>query len=142
MVLPNSFRTDYGDLILNFYPEQLGDYGAEFKATDRFGVQAIGKFNLFVFENLLPVAKLKAVPSGTNSLEYLVDASESYDADANFKGGIVEYQFTIDGIFMRLKNPRLNHIFDAGSGEHKIVLQVLDNSGALSDAVSVTINVK
>lgn len=139
--LSKSIRIDYGALVLSFYPETTGNYGSEFKATDRFGVEAIGKFNLFVFENLLPVAKLKAVP-GLSPNEYVIDASESYDADRDFNGDIVEYQFTIDGELIRLKNSIMHHIFDPGSGDHTIELKVLDNSGGLSEPATTIITVK
>ena len=139
--LPSSFRIDYGDHVLHIYPEATGNYGSQFKATDRFGVEATGKFNLFVFENLLPVSKLKVVP-GSSSNEYVIDASDSYDADRNFEGDIVEYQFKIDKTFIRLKNPVLYHVFGPGSGDHTIELKVLDNSGELSKPATTTITVK
>jgi len=139
--LPASFKIDYGNTILSFYPEAPGNYGSEFKATDRFGVETTGKFNLFVFENLLPVAKFK-IDSGLNANEYIIDASESYDEDQNFNGYIVEYQFTIDDQLIRLKNPMMHHVFDAGSGEHTIILRVLDNFGELSAPVRTTVTVK
>jgi hypothetical protein len=139
--LPGSFKIEYGALVLSFYPEATGNYGSEFKATDRFGIEATGKFNLFVFENLLPVSKLKVVP-GLSPNEYIIDASGSYDADRNFNGDIVEYQFIIDGQLIRLKNPVMHHIFDPASGDHTIELKVLDNSGALSEPARTTVTVK
>ncbi len=60
--LPKSFKIDDGNTVLSIYPEATGNYGSEFKATDRFGVETTGKFNLFVFDNLLPVAIFKVKP--------------------------------------------------------------------------------
>jgi hypothetical protein len=139
--LPKSFRVDYGPIILSFFPEATGNYGSEFKATDRFGVEATGKFHLFVFENLLPVSKFKTDP-GLSPNEYVIDASESYDPDRNFNGYIIEYQFKIDDKLITLKNPVMHHIFDPGSGAHTIELKVLDNSGGLSEPATTTITVK
>lgn len=139
--LPASFSVEYGNTILSFYPEASGNYGSEFIATDRFGIQSTAKFNLFVFENLLPVAKFKTDP-GLNANEYIIDASESFDEDHNYNGYIEEYQFTIDGQLIRLKNPVMHHVFDPGSGVHTIELRVLDNSGALSEPARTTVNVK
>lgn len=132
--LPNSFRTDYGNLILNFYPAAPGDYGASFKATDRFGKEAIGQFNLFVFDNLLPIPILKVVQQTEDPFIYTIDASESYDPDKNFHGGIIKYQFTIDGQILELKNPILQHVFDK-KGEHLVKLKVFDNSGGESQII-------
>jgi len=139
--LPASFKIDYGNTILSIYPETIGNYGSEFKAKDRFGVETTGKFNLFVFENLLPVALFTATP-GLNTNEYVFDASESYDTDSYFNGYIVEYQFTIENQLIRLKNPIMRHIFDPGSGDHIIELRVLDNSGGLSEPARTTVTVK
>jgi hypothetical protein len=141
VMLPNSFRTDYGDIFLNFYPDSVGNYAAEFKATDRFGKIAVGKFNLYVFENLLPVANLKVTAVSEESAEYIIDGSASFDPDSNFQGEIVNYEFSIDGTIVNLKNPTLRYVFE-GSGGHTVTLKVMDNSGGISNTVNSTINIK
>lgn len=86
-----------------------------------------------VFDNLPPQALLKIEKLAQLSpLEYLIDASYSYDRDTKFGGGIVSYYYTINGKTFITDRPSINWIFET-VGSHPIQVKVSDADGASSN---------
>jgi hypothetical protein len=82
------------DSLVTFYPESEGLNVVSITMEDIYGETASANASIFVFDNLLPIAVLSISKQGNT---YILDASQSYDTDRNFGGGIIGYEFRING---------------------------------------------
>jgi len=119
-----------------FYPVGEGLTRITFTASDQFHNSALAHLSLLTFKNLPPVAAITVTPlRNVDSLEYLLNASASYDADQHFGGGIVQYCYTVEKDTIRTVQNRIKHIFSV-PGVFTISLQVKDNDGAYSNVLT------
>lgn len=138
MALP-SVRVDQEIVELSVSPKQTGDNEIRFVAEDRFNQKTEVILNLYVFDNLKPVAMLESRSITTR--EYEFSAAGSYDRDERFGGKISGYEFTIDGVSFQTPSPTVRHVFPR-PGTYVIRLRVLDNNSAFSDEVETRITVE
>lgn len=131
MELP-SVRTDQEFVELSLLPVQTGNNEIRFVAEDRFNQTSESKLNLFVFDNLKPVAVFNY--RAVSNFEYQFDANNSYDQDSRYGGQVIGYEYTIDGQTFKTPNPIVNHIFPR-AGTYTVSLKVLDNDNEYSSAV-------
>lgn len=105
--------------------------------VDSFNRSTSVPLSLFCFENWLPVAKLNL--SVIDGYVVKIDASASSDPDLRFGGGIIGFEYTINGItYPSTKN---TIIWGYGSGGTKTVkVRVQDNNQAWSSWVTEYIN--
>lgn len=122
--------------LVKFVPSDVGLSRILFKATDQLHNSNTSILELLTFENLLPVSKLVITPvKVVDPLEYLLDASSSYDPDLHFGGGIVEYLYQVDGQNISTTKNQIKHIFSS-PGVYTVTLQTKDNDGGLSPVQS------
>lgn len=128
--------------IYSFVPLQLGKTEVSFVVKDYFNQADSASMQVYVFDNLPPVAAIAANYSGINSQrEYLLDGSASFDADHSFGGTIVQYLFSVNNVRIAASTkPVIPYIF-AGPGINTIALQVMDNDSRLSKPANIQINV-
>lgn len=126
MTLPNGIHT------VEWKPSLLGTTLLSFQLRDTEQRIRETSVQVTAFDNLPPQAVLKVEKlAQLNTLEYLIDASYSYDRDAKFGGGIVSYNYTIDGKTFVTDRPSINWIFET-HGSHTIGVKVSDADGASS----------
>lgn len=136
-----SIRVDLDEILLSVSPRSKGNISVDFIVEDRFSNTKQATLNLFVFDNLIPIAVVSAKKFEQNSpLEYTIDANASYDQDANFNGAVVGYIFNIEGKSIQTTNPTINYIFPT-QGTYNIELKVIDNNGAISNPTIYKLNV-
>ena len=129
---------------ITFVPTLLGSYQLVFSTSDIYGQTHQTQVNITCFENLPPVAVLKTFIEGRT---ITLDASESYDRDAIYGGGLVEYFFALtdgQGVTRTYsqQDPFLRLTLNAG--DYFIYLKVRDNEpqGVWSEEVSTRITIK
>jgi hypothetical protein len=119
-----------------FFPVGEGLTRITFTASDQFHNTASANISLLAFKNLSPVAFFSVTPlRNIDSLEYLINASGSYDQDQNFGGGLVQYKYTVERDTILTAQNSIKHIFSA-PGVFTISLQVQDNDGSFSKIVT------
>lgn len=138
MALP-SVRVDQEIVELSISPKQTGNNEIKFIAEDRFNEKTEVTLNLYVFDNLKPVAVLENRSITTR--EYEFSGQGSFDQDERFGGAIAGYEFTIDGVSFQTPSPTVRHVF-ARPGTYVIRLRVLDNNNAFSDEVETRLTVE
>lgn len=120
-----------------------GLHKIEFTVTDNLGNSSTAVLNLFVFENIEPVAARNITLIGVNDqYEYDLDATGSYDQDFNFGGRIAIYEWEINGVKLTSKTEISRFIFPS-AGNYEIKVRVQDNDGAWSPVktgVPLTLN--
>lgn len=127
--------------IVRFLPMAEGLTRMVFTATDQLHNSNSSTLELLAFKNLPPVSMLKVVPVQIiDPLEYLMDASSSYDPDRHFGGGISQYIYQVDGQVITSSKNQIKHIFSA-PGVYTITLQTRDNDGALSTVSSQQVSI-
>lgn len=128
--------------IYSFVPQQVGKTEVSFIVRDYFNQADSARLQLYVFDNLSPVAALVANYSGVNSpREYLLDASASYDADRSFGGTIQQYLFSVNNVRIATTTMAVIPYIFAGPGLYTLTLQVMDNDNTLSKPATIQINV-
>jgi hypothetical protein len=129
--------------LVRYYPNLQGNTKTTFIVTNRIKESDSAFLNLVAFNNLPPVANLKVNFLGqADPYEYELDASGSYDVDANFGGQITQYDFIVNGAAaIQTITPTIKYIFPA-PGNYIIQLKVQDNDGAFSQVVQnqITVN--
>lgn len=120
----------------------LGEYEIKIKVIDNLGSEREATLTLVAYDNLSPVAKLSVTKVGVLSeLQYSFDASQSYDKDLSRGGGVVRYQFIVNGIEIPIiKNSIINYIFPK-TGGYEVQLKVQDNDGTWSEQVLEIVSV-
>jgi len=102
------------------------------RVTDEFNTAVDGLFTLVAFNNLPPEALLESRKVGAlGDLDYEIDASNSFDADKVFGGGIEKYEYIIDDVLIETRLNKLRHNFRQ-VGFYVIRLRVQDNDGEWS----------
>ena len=127
--------------LVKFIPGSEGLTRLIFKATDQLNNSNSSALELLTFKNLLPIADLQVSPVKIiDPLEYLLDASRSYDPDHNFGGGIVQYIYQVDGQIIYTSKDQIKHIFSS-PGVFTITIQAEDNDGGFSSVISKEISI-
>lgn len=128
--------------LVHFIPDRQELSVITFTATDQLNHTRQATLNLLTFWNLIPRSSLTiSALRVADPLEYLLDASGSYDVDRNFGGNIVQYIYQVEGATIRTSKSQIKHIFSA-AGTYNISITTKDNDGGFSPAVNqlVTIN--
>jgi len=140
------------DVIYTPNSNLLSTHILEFTATDNLGNIGTTKVELLVIVNLLPIASFKLTERGVaDPYEFFLDATASFDQDANKGGQIVALEWSINGTIFTDRLNNENGIFDGlritrfvfpGKGTYEIILVAIDNDGGRSAEVNVvrTIN--
>jgi len=139
MVNP-SLRVDQEFVDLSLIPKQTGLNNITFRLEDKFNEISEAKLNLFVFDNLLPIAKFESVLSEPTIGEYTFDGSASYDQDGNFGGEVVAYEWNINGFVFTTPEPVVKHVFGQ-AGTYTIRLRVMDNNKSFSQIIEKRITI-
>jgi len=127
--------------LVRFSPTGEGLTRISFTVTDQLNNQSEAALELLTFTNLLPVSSLLVMPiKSLDPLEYLIDASASYDADRHYGGGIVQYIYQVDGQTIATSKSQIKHIFSS-RGVYTITVQTKDNDGGLSPLVTQQVSI-
>jgi len=141
-VINANLNTHNQNISLKWVPASLGTHEIDFIATDRFKKEKKATIKLFCFDNLPPVPLLKIYPLQKESeLEYLIDASESYDQDKNFGGHITSYRFKINKAIIDTSSPLVKYIFPY-PGSYLISLLVKDDQGNYAEIKETIVEVQ
>jgi hypothetical protein len=117
---------------LKIEPLEPGRIEIRFEVNDEFGESVTGIFILVAFDNLIPEGRLESRKIGAlGDLDYEIDASNSFDLDERFGGGIERYEYVIDDVTIETRLNKLRHNFRQ-VGFYVIRLRVQDNDGAWS----------
>ncbi len=115
-----------------FEPNGEGLVQMTFSAQDQLNRVSNAYFQVLVFKNLPPITSFTVSPVQVlDSLEYLIDASQSYDEDRDFGGGIVQYTYVIENDTIETSLNQIKHIFSM-PGIFTIAVRTKDNEGAYS----------
>ncbi|TWF31758.1 hypothetical protein FHW36_11852 [Chitinophaga polysaccharea] len=127
-----------GEGIYRYYPAHTGAVKVKFTVTDVFGLQDASTMQLYVFNNLPPVAALEVRYLGVaDRYEYIFDGSGSYDADRSFGGVISSYIFYVNNVKVAETTTPANPYIFSSAGTYTVKLQVKDNDGDLSKELSL-----
>jgi len=136
-----SLRVDLPEVLLAVSPASKGMVDVEFTIQDRFENKQTATLNLYVFDNLIPVAVISGHKTSLNDpLEYAFDGGESYDQDKNFGGTVAGYAFEIEGRTITTTSKTINYIFPT-QGTYTVTLKVIDNNGDYSKTAELQVNV-
>jgi len=125
---------------IEYTPKVEGWHNLTLYVQDRFNRKAEVAFRLFAFENLVPNAVLLVKSLSDNTLrEFIFDASQSYDRDSAYGGGITLYKFLIGEEEITLEESNMKFLFPQNLSEAKIGLQIMDNDGTWSEIVEETV---
>lgn len=132
----NSLAIDQtGQKRFTFEPSTVGLIDFNMDLFDNLNKSVTQNFKLFVFDNLPPVAKFEIsqirVPTERT---FRFDASQSFDQDDNFGGGIASYHWDINGAQIIWDEPILPQ--ELSPGNYEIKLTVIDNDGQASETIS------
>lgn len=132
-----------GKHTVSYSPTMLGKAILYFNVNDNIGNTVSNKIEITSFDNITPIAKLKAtkVIDANMPLTYTISASESVDGDAKFGGSIQAYQFIIEGKTFPLQtSPTLMWSFGS-PGDYSITVICIDSDNAQSTkTITETIN--
>lgn len=131
-----------GRVLVEVEPGSSGTAKVQFYVADNLKNSDQVDFTLIAFGNILPVAVLDIVKIGINSaLEYDLVADRSYDRDAALGGGLVRYEWDVNGSKF-YSNTAISRFIFPQAGSYEIKLRVIDNDGGLSPIVSriLTVN--
>ncbi|MCW3788375.1 hypothetical protein [Plebeiibacterium sediminum] len=121
---------------IRFALDQTGSFPVTISYKDSWGKISKATFTLVVFENLGPIAKLNVSASDLN---VTIDASDSYDQDEKYQGGIELYRFYVNRKEIdKTYHSSINYIFQE-EGTYEIGVQVKDNDQEWSEIIYKTI---
>lgn len=115
-------------------PSGVGEADIIVSATDVYLESISARIHLTCFDNIGPVAKATCdVIAILTPYERRINASESFDPDQKYGGGIEAYEFTIGGIQTAINDDGyLYHVFPE-TGKYRIKVRVRDNDGVWSE---------
>ncbi|MEQ9218933.1 MAG: hypothetical protein RLO17_12875 [Cyclobacteriaceae bacterium] len=119
---------------MEFAPSRPGTHILNFSIVDVFDQEASITLDLYAFENIVPVSRFEIVKPEVqhDPLEYMIDASSSYDPDEKFGGGIISYEYSFLGKTVKLSMSVIGVIFPE-PGTYDIGVRVKDNDGKWSE---------
>lgn len=121
---------------LELRPLQAGNFTFVVEARDLAGRAGTALVQAVAFDNLLPVAVLKAVQ--TDSLasgQVRLNATGSFDRDARWGGKVMRYEFKIGDFYQAtVTRSQINYIFPE-PGTYRLTLRVQDDDDAWSEPV-------
>jgi hypothetical protein len=130
-----------GKITMGFKPENETNYEIIITAIDNLGLDSQSTLYLTVFDNLPPVADFDVTFLGVNSgLEYTLDGSTAYDADASHGGDVVLWKYEINDVELLTDLEKEKFIFPA-RGTYEIKLVVTDNDGETSPQVTKVVTI-
>ncbi len=117
-----------------------GTHTVKFTIIDSFSRRDSATLELQAFENLLPVVEYRVKPSPLSDHIRIIDLSDSYDRDSRHGGGIVLYNFHLDGKELTSTESGLAYAFPT-RGTYIAVVFVTDNNleNSVEKSFSITI---
>jgi hypothetical protein len=122
-----------GDKRIEIRGIEEGEKELNLFCVDAFGRKASVVIELYSFLNMIPVASLKL--EKITGLEVDIDARGSYDPDARFGGGILLYEYNVQGITNQSGSSRIKFVYGS-SGTKTVKLRVMDNNNVWSSWVT------
>ena len=113
-----------------FQPNAIGNNSIDITIKDEFDQAHILTFDLFVFENLPPVADFNYVIGGLHSKYEVTFTSTSFDPDKNFGGHLIKGVWFINGTSKEFKADLIQKFIFPGPGTYPVTLRVYDNNDA------------
>jgi hypothetical protein len=138
----NNLNITGGKNLLRFDPSEVGLHKISFTASDKAGKSSKAEAFIYAFDNLKPVAKIKATAVKVLSpYEYELDGSGSYDSDVKYGGSIVLYTFSVNGRkIVETDKSKIKYIFPE-PGNYTIEVTVKDIDGSVdTDSKQITVN--
>lgn len=130
------------NLGLQYRPNSVGRNRIALTATDAFGESAGLTIELDVFSNLPPVAIAVAnTPDFGGANERVIDASQSFDQDAKFGGGLIAYEFVFLGKVVEIPESSQAVIFPE-EGNYQVIVRVKDNDNVWSQPLGVNVSIQ
>lgn len=128
------WTTGYDGETFRVSPSGVGETDIIVRATDVYGETISATIRIVCFDNMAPVAKATCdVIAMLSPYERMINASESFDPDLKYGGGIEVYEFTIGGIQTAINDDGvLYHVFPK-PGKYRIKVRVRDNDGVWSE---------
>lgn len=122
-----------GTYMLEWKPSALGTTLIKLEMRDSNKNIREASIEVTALDNLPPVANLTVKKlSALTPLEYLIDASESFDKDAAYGGGIMAYEYTIASKKFKTDKPSMNWILEE-HGTYNFTVKVSDAEGSTSE---------
>jgi hypothetical protein len=112
----------------------VGSKEITLKCSDIYNSSATATLHFSVFANLTPVSSLLITKIAVlDPFEVEIDASGSFDRDADFVGQIIAYEYTINDSYVVVSPlPVIKYIFQS-PGQKSVKLRVMDNDSTWSD---------
>jgi hypothetical protein len=128
-------------VFLAYEPFVPGQHVLEFIVIDEFNLQETLSIELTAFNNLIPIARfsINTPDHPVDPLERLIDASESYDQDLKFGGGVVAFEYSFLGKRVLSEKDKISVIFPSAYN-YEITLRVVDTDGAWSEKLTAWVN--
>jgi len=132
--IENEVEVASNKIVIKYIPNGNGNHVVDYQFKDIYDKVTIVRLRLFCFGNNKPVAKFTYINTQLfDPNEYRISASNSFDPDSRFGGGLSEYEYTIGlSYFVSSTNSYLDYIFSI-SGTYAIKVRVKDNDGVWSD---------
>jgi hypothetical protein len=126
---------------LSYEPFEPGQHVLEFNVVDEFNLHETLSIELTAFNNIIPIARfsINTPDHPVDPLERLIDASESYDQDQKFGGGVVAFEYSFLGKRVLSEKDKISVIFPS-SYNYEITLRVVDADGAWSEKLTDWVN--
>lgn len=109
-------------------------------ATDNLGKSSSVELTISAFKNKRPVAAWEFTkPAINDPYEYEFDATSSVDDDAAQGGGIVRYEWNVNGTIFSTSSPKIRYILSKASTNgtnYSVKLRVKDNNAEFSTNVA------
>jgi hypothetical protein len=107
--------------------------------TDSFGASDEITIKFTCFDNLIPIAILDIEDIPETIFEKKLNATNSYDPDAEHGGGIAIYRFFVNGKEIdKTYHPYMNYTFPL-PGQYEIGLEVRDSDNKWSNRTTKTV---
>ncbi|MEQ8704666.1 MAG: hypothetical protein RIC19_12145 [Phaeodactylibacter sp.] len=120
-----------------------GTHSFILSAEDPFGVSGTALVEVLAIGNYEPVAALSIAQLDEAAPYHVrINAGQSFDRDSAWGGGVLAYEFTLEGIYtVETERPELDYIYP-GPGTYAVRVRVKDNDGVWSDSVRSTFTVE
>lgn len=111
-----------------------------FELIDSYEQDSVAEVELFVFENIIPVAVETHVIDQTNGIINF-DLSQSYDRDGIYGGTVVQYELNFNGETLLRNLPEFTVSYSEDVDIYDYSVRVKDNNGDFSVTITDRINI-
>ncbi len=122
---------------------EVGTHSFMLTVENPFGASGTALVEVLAIDNYEPVAALGAEQLDEAAPYHVrFNAAESFDRDAAWGGGIIAYEFNLEGFYtVETERAELDYIYP-GPGNYAVQLRAEDTDGAWSEAVRIQIEVE